>query len=61
LLADDSFFDPAFLAGLNWGDVADPGGLLVSLTTAGVVLVTLGSIVDVAWKTWGRGLRARRP
>lgn len=53
LLSTDSFFDPTFLAGLDWGDVSDPGTMLSTIVAVGVLAVTAWSIGEVAWRTWG--------
>ncbi len=52
LLSTDSFFEPAFLAGLDWGDVSDPGATLSTIVAVSVVVVTAWSIGEVAWRTW---------
>lgn len=53
LLSTDSFFAPAFLAGLDWGDVGDPGGRLTTIVAVGVLAVSAWSIGEVVWRTWG--------
>jgi uncharacterized membrane protein len=55
LLASHHFFNPAFIAGLNWGDI-DP---LTWLTNIGVVVAIAVAVWDVAEVTV-RAERARR-
>lgn len=61
LLGTDSFFDPQFLAGLDWGDIGDPGATLSTIIAVSVIGVTLWSIGEVAWRTWGPDIGRTAP